>query len=77
MQNNGWKQGTLRAVSYQLKYLAKNTDVIQAEQVKTFVATMKQANSYKQCMVKAYNYSVDINGLTRLEKHFKYQERFR
>ena len=27
MQSNGLKQGTLRAVNYQLKYLDKNTDL--------------------------------------------------
>ena len=75
MQNNGLKQGTLRAVSYQLKYLDKNTDLTQPEEVKNFIATMKQANSYKQCMVKAYNYFADVNGLDRLETHFKYQRK--
>src|SRR5208283_4807278 len=60
MQNNGLKQGTLRVVNYQLKYLEKNSDLMNPEQVKAFIAQMKQANSYKQCMVKAYNYFADI-----------------
>jgi len=75
MQNNGLKQGTLKAVNYQLKYLDKNIDLMKPEQVKAFIAQMKQANSYKQCMVKAYNYFADINGIQRLETHFKYQRK--
>ena len=63
MQNNGLKQGTLKAVNYQLKYLDKNTDLINSEKVKGFIAQMKQANSYKQCMVTPYNYFADINGI--------------
>jgi integrase len=75
MQSNGLKEGTLRAVNYQLKYLDKNTDLMEPEQVKAFIATMKQENSYKQCMIKAYNYFADINGIERLETHFKYQRK--
>ena len=45
------------------------------EQVQTFIASMKQANSYKQCMVKAYNYFADINGIQRIETNFKYQRK--
>ena len=75
MQNNGLKQGTLRAVNYQLKYLDKNSDLMKPQEVKAFIAQMKQANSYKQCMVKAYNYFADINGIQRLETHFKYQRK--
>jgi integrase len=75
MQSNGLKQGTLRAVNCQLKYLDKNADLINPERVKAFIAQMKQANSYKQCMVKAYNYFADVNGIQRLETHFKYQRK--
>ncbi len=75
MKSNGLEQGTLRAVNYQLKYLDKNTDLMKPEQVKAFIATMTQANSYKQQMVKAYNYFTDVNGLQRLETHFKYQRK--
>jgi integrase len=36
---------------------------------------MKQANSYKQCMIKADNYFADVNGIPRLKTHFKYQRK--
>ena len=75
MQSNGLKQGTLRAVNYQLKYLDKNTNLRNPEQVQAFIASMKQANSYKQCIVKAYNYFADINGIKRIETYFKYQRK--
>jgi len=52
MKNKGLKEGTLEAVNYQLKYLDKNTDLMNSKQVKAFIANMKQANSYKQCMLK-------------------------
>ncbi|MGD0645495.1 MAG: hypothetical protein ABSA75_11380 [Candidatus Bathyarchaeia archaeon] len=68
MQNNGLKQGTLKAVNYQLKYLDKNTNLMNPEQVKAFIATTKQANSYKQCIVKAYNYFADVDGIQRLRQ---------
>jgi integrase len=75
MQSNGLKEGTLRAVKYQLKYLDKNPDLKNREEVQTFIASMKQANSYKQCMVKAYNYFADVNGINRIETHFKYRRK--
>ena len=75
MQTNGLKEGTLRSVNYQLKYLERYTDLIEPEKVKAFISQMKQANSYKQNMVKAYNYFADINGLDKLETLFKYQRK--
>ena len=36
---------------------------------------MKQANSYKQTMIKAYNYFAETNGIQRLTTHFKYQRK--
>jgi hypothetical protein len=52
MQSNGLKQGTLRAVNYQLKYLDKNTDLRNSEQVQAFIESMKQATATSNAWLK-------------------------
>ncbi|MGA3289016.1 MAG: hypothetical protein ABSD42_02095 [Candidatus Bathyarchaeia archaeon] len=65
MKDNGLTEGTLKSINYRIKQLDKNTDLMKPKEVKAFIAQMKQANSYKQCMIKACNYFADVNGSVR------------
>jgi integrase len=75
MQSIGINENSIKTVSYQLKYLNANVDINQPEEVKTFIAQMKQANSYKQAMVKAYNYYAITQGIQWIRPIYKYERK--
>ena len=75
MKDNGLTEGTLKSINYRIKQLDKNTDLMKPKEVKAFIAQMKQANSYKQCIVKAYNYLTGVNGIQWIKPKYKYQRK--
>lgn len=64
-------EGSLHSVSHRLKYLAKHSNLDSPESVKQFIADKKYANSYKVCLVKAYNYYALTNGLEWVKPKYK------
>jgi len=75
METSGIKKGTINTVSYQLQFLGRNANLENPEEVKTFIASMKQADSYKQAMVKAYNYYATTNGINWIRPKYKPQRK--
>jgi integrase len=76
MQSAGLSEkGTVKAVSYRLRYLAKNTDLTNPEAVKLFISQMKQNDSYKQTMVKAYNYFATTNNIQWIRPKYKWNRK--
>ena len=61
LKASGLTEGTLRNISYTLIRLNKLCDITKPEEVKLQVANLKVANSYKQAILKAYNYFTVIN----------------
>jgi integrase len=75
MKSAGLNQSTIEKTNERLNYLDRNADLTKPEEVKTFIATMKQANSYKQCIVKAYNYLAGANKIQWIKPKYRYQRK--
>jgi len=69
----GLAENTLKAVSYRLSYLAKHSDLDNPDEVAQFIASMSHKNSYKDSMVKAYNYYVQLNNLSWRKPVYKWE----
>jgi integrase len=75
LKSAGLAEGSIRAISYRLRYLAENTDMQEPEKVKAFIASMIQADSYKQAIVKAYNYYAETNGIKWIRPKYKWNRK--
>jgi len=71
MKSSGISEATLRGVSFSLKYLAKNVNLHDPENVKLFIGNMTQKNSYKRNVTNAYNYVVILNGMEWQKPRYK------
>ena len=56
LKRKGLARSTLEHISFILKYLAKHCDMNNPESVKDFIANKNVENSYKNQLVKIYNY---------------------
>ena len=63
LKRKGLARSTLEHISFILKYLAKHCDLNNPESVKDFIANKNVENSYKNQLVKIYNYYAQINGI--------------
>src|SRR5450759_2100410 len=64
LKSTGLTESTIKKTDERLSYLTKNNvNLMNPEEVKVFISHMKQANNYKQCIVKAYNYYAITNGI--------------
>jgi len=59
----GLRESTIKRVRWYLLDLAKVSDLDNPESVRLAIASKKVKDSYKACLVKAYNYYVVCNGL--------------
>jgi integrase len=75
MKSSGLCEATLRGVSFSLKYLAKNVDLSEPENVKLFISNMPQKNSYKRNVTNAYNYVVILNGMNWQKPRYKVEHK--
>ena len=73
LKNLGHPESTIKSTSDKLLYLAKNSNLDNPENVKTFIARKKVKNSYKATLVKAYNHYVQTNGLTGEKPRYKWE----
>ena len=64
MKNNGYSNSTLKFTSKALKLIAKNTNLDNPENVKTFIANYQTAESYKKNLCLAYKHYVKFHGLS-------------
>ena len=77
----GLSENTIKSISYTLKQLGKETDLLKPEQVKAHIAAMKTAdkkqplnNATKQKHANNYDYFIQINGLKWVRPKYKIQE---
>jgi len=63
LRRRGLAKSTLEHISFMLRYLAKHCDLDSPESVKEFIANKDVDNSYKNQLVKIYNYYAQINGI--------------
>jgi len=75
LKNSGKAESTIFSVSYRLSYLARYVSLEDPEEVKEFIARKKCSNSYKNGLVKAYNYYVKINGLVWDKPKYKWERK--
>jgi integrase len=75
LHNAGLEEDTLKGVSYRLKRLAKQCNLDNPDYVCRAIANMQGSNSYKETYVKAYNYYVQINGLTWYKPKYKHERK--
>ena len=75
LKASGLTEGTLRNISYTLKRISNNADLNNPEEVKLYIANQQVANSYKQAMIKAYNYFAVINQIEWNKPKYKYERK--
>ena len=63
LRNRGLTKGTLTNISFNLKHLAKHADLAKPESIAAFISTKECANSFKENLVKTYNYYALTNGM--------------
>jgi len=71
LKGSGLAESTLKRVSYELSRLAKHCNLDDSEDVNSFIANMKGANSYKEVFVKSYNYYAKLNNLAWNRPRFR------
>jgi integrase len=75
LKNQGYSFDTLKNISKALKFLAKNCNLNNPENVKNFIADYNSATSYKKNLCYAYNHYVKYHRLTWNKPNYKPQER--
>jgi integrase len=75
LENRGLAEGTLRNLSFNLKHLAANANLDDAESVRAFIAKKACANSQKMNLVKAYNYYALANGIEWIKPNHRYERK--
>jgi integrase len=74
MRRRGLYDNTIHTTSQKLNQLSKNTDLMNPQEVLTFIANHKTKNSVKQKLVDCYANFCKTNGLTFEKPKFKYEE---
>jgi len=75
LRAQGLSEGTLRNISFNLKHLAKHSDLDDPESVKMYIARKQCANSQKANLVKAYNYYAIVNGLEWIKPKYRFERK--
>jgi len=75
LKNRGLAEGTLRNISFNLKHLAKHTNLDNPESVKEYIAKKDCANSFKTNLVKAYNYYALVNGIKWIKPYYRHERK--
>jgi integrase len=75
LKGSGLAESTLRRVSYELSRMAKQCDLDNTDDVKSYIADMKGANSYRDVFVKTYSYYVRLNDLVWERPKFRSERR--
>jgi integrase len=75
LKTTGISENSLKSINYRLQYINKYTNLNNPEEVKTFIATMKQANSYKIAIIKAYNYLCVANNLEWIKPKYRTEDK--
>src|SRR4030067_1798549 len=56
LKNSGLEEQTVKIVGYYMNHIARNVDLENPDEVKTFIANKQVDNGFKGNLVKAYNY---------------------
>jgi integrase len=75
LRRKGLAEGTLRNISFNLKHLAKHTNLDNPEAVKEYIAKKRCANSFKMNLVKAYNYYAVVNGIQWIKPNYRHERK--
>jgi len=76
LKGSGLAESTLNGTSYKLKYLGERCNLLEPEEVKCCIASLKVANSYKQSFVKAYSYFVIVNKIEWSRPRYKSERKY-
>ncbi len=75
LKASGLKNSTLKNINWILTRLNDETDLTEPEQIKLYIANLQVANSYKQNMLKAYNYFAIINQIEWNRPRYKHERK--
>ena len=75
LKNRGLAEGTLRNISFNLKHLAKHSNLDNPESVKEYIAKKNCANSQKTNLAKAYNYYAVANGIQWIKPYYRHERK--
>jgi len=71
----GYPETTLRLTARRLRHLSRFCDLDDPEAVKTHIAGMKVASSYKRNLVTAYSYYAKVNTIQWIKPHYNPERR--
>jgi integrase len=75
IKNNGLSDSTLATVSHKLNQIAKIANLLDPEEVKTYIANAKISNHSKQKLANCYNYFAKYNGLKWEKPKYKWERK--
>ena len=75
LKSAGLGESTRYHVLYTLRKIAQNADLLKPEEVKGYVANRKVSNSYKNNLLKAYNYFALMNSIQWNRPFFRYERK--
>ena len=75
MKNNGLSDSNITTVSHKLNQIAKIANLLDPEEVKTYIANAKISNHSKQKLANCYNYFAKYNGLKWEKPKYKWERK--
>jgi integrase len=75
LRSSGLSEGTLRNLAFNLKHLAKFSNLDEPESVKDCISRKGCANSFKENLSKAYNYYAVANGLEWIKPKYRFERK--
>jgi integrase len=75
MKNNGLSDNTLKTVSHKLNQIAKTANLLDLEEVKTYIASAKICGASKQKLANSYDYFAQANGIKWEKPKYKWERK--
>jgi len=75
MKNKGLSENTIETASHKLNQIARYADLMNPEEVKTFVANLRLTNATKQKMVNNYKYFCKTYDIQWIPPYYKWERK--
>ena len=74
LKNSGLEEQTVKIVGYYMNHIARNVDLENPDEVKTFIANKQVDNGFKGNLVKAYNYYTLVNNIVWDRPKYRWEQ---
>jgi integrase len=75
MKSSGLAENTIETASHKLNQIARNADLMNPLEVKTYIANTTVCNATKQKLADIYNYFAKTHGITWERPNYKYERK--